>query len=122
MIFTSFISHDDNNSVRSGSLRVEDTEGDEVLSEHRELLQGVALEKIFENHVVLIWVKIWPIQAMFIGHLGAGVVNPNFLCILRAGVPGPERGHYNNNSKLQHSPLQSPGSDFTLKERSITCN
>ena len=74
MIFTSFISHDDNNSVRSGSLRVEDTEGDEVLSEHRELLQGVALEKIFENHVVLIWVKIWPIQAM--SHVGLNYWSP----------------------------------------------
>ena len=51
---------------------------------------------------------------LIIGHLGAGVVNPNFFCILRAGVPGPERGRYNNNYKLQHSPLTAlPVSDLS---------
>ena len=46
MMFTSFISHDNNNGVRSGSLGVEDSDRDEVLSEHGQLLQGVALVKM----------------------------------------------------------------------------
>ena len=46
MMFTSFISHDNNNGVRSSSLRVEDSDRDEILREHRQLFKGVTLKKM----------------------------------------------------------------------------
>ena len=46
VMFTSFISHDNNNGVRSSSLGVEDSDRDEVLSEHGQLLEGVTLVKM----------------------------------------------------------------------------
>ena len=46
VMFTSFISHDNNNGVRSSSLGVEDSNRDEVLCEHGQLLEGVALVKM----------------------------------------------------------------------------
>ena len=46
MMFTSFISHDNNNGVGPSSLRVEDSDRDEVLCEHWQLLKGVTLKKI----------------------------------------------------------------------------
>ena len=45
-MFTSFISHDNNNGVRSSSLWIKDSNRDEVLCEHGQLLEGVTLVKM----------------------------------------------------------------------------